>query len=296
MHNVIVVSGAFVSALLKVITDLPPLVQRIITASVLAPIFLVTFYSGGFLLTIIIIATLLGAFREWLHLIYRSGMVLWPPMIEYAGYGFITLSLLMVSMTDYHLAFLVLIFGVLFMAVSSHFYLEKGPRDVPQWLSIGLFYFGTAAISIQGLRYEGSLLSQKYEWAPLMILVALVWTTDIFAYIVGRAIGGKKLAPRISPNKTWAGLLGGMFFASIITGLLAFYWQLALWPWYFLIGLFIAFIAQMGDLFESYMKRRAGFKDSGHILPGHGGILDRIDGLLAAAPVFAIILYWMMSL
>ena len=117
-------------------------------------------------------------------------------------------------------------------------------------------------------------------------LLMVIWATDICAYLVGRTVGGPKLAPRISPGKTWSGLLGGVAGASLLGGfaaqaLGAGYWFAAA------VGGCLAVIGQVGDLFESALKRRAGVKDSGHLIPGHGGLLDRIDGLVFAAPVFA---------
>lgn len=118
-------------------------------------------------------------------------------------------------------------------------------------------------------------------WQPVLWAMLVTWSTDIFAYFAGRTIGGPKLAPRISPNKTWAGLAGGGIGAAIV-GIVAaqllslpaaFHWA----------GGMMALIAQGGDLYESAAKRRAGVKDSGTILPGHGGVLDRLDGLLPVA-------------
>jgi phosphatidate cytidylyltransferase len=119
-------------------------------------------------------------------------------------------------------------------------------------------------------------------------LLLVVWTTDIGAYFAGRSIGGPKLAPRISPGKTWAGLVGGMAAAGLVGGLLtalagAGFWLAAG------LGALLAAVAQAGDLFESRLKRHAGVKDSGHLIPGHGGLLDRIDGLVFAAPTFALV-------
>lgn len=117
---------------------------------------------------------------------------------------------------------------------------------------------------------------------------AVTWSTDIFAYFAGRAIGGPKLAPKISPNKTWAGLLGGMVGASFFGWAVAWYFELGspfIW-----IGATMGLVAQLGDLYESWEKRRAGIKDSGNIIPGHGGVLDRLDGLLAVAAVTVVML------
>jgi phosphatidate cytidylyltransferase len=127
-----------------------------------------------------------------------------------------------------------------------------------------------------------ALLSLSWVWEVLVFWVfAVTWATDIFAYFAGRAIGGPKLAPRISPNKTWAGLLGGMAGAGLLGWLVADQFEM---EWFFLwMGAPLGLVAQLGDLYESWEKRRAGVKDSGTLLPGHGGVLDRLDGLLAVA-------------
>jgi phosphatidate cytidylyltransferase len=115
--------------------------------------------------------------------------------------------------------------------------------------------------------------------------LAIVWATDIGAYFAGRAIGGPKLAPVISPNKTWAGLFGGMVLAGVAGGAITFFGHLPVLTYW--LAPLLAIAAQLGDLAESGMKRRAGVKDSGHILPGHGGLLDRIDGMLPVAILVA---------
>jgi phosphatidate cytidylyltransferase len=119
----------------------------------------------------------------------------------------------------------------------------------------------------------------------LLWVFVVTWSTDIGAFFAGRAIGGPKLAPAISPNKTIAGLVGGMTAAGILGAL----WValLALPPTLYWLAAPFAFAAQMGDLFESWLKRRAGVKDSGRILPGHGGALDRLDGLVVVASLTA---------
>ena len=117
--------------------------------------------------------------------------------------------------------------------------------------------------------------------------LALVWVTDIGAYFAGRAIGGPKLAPAISPNKTWAGLIGGVVAAALLGAAMHQAYGLPLRLT--LASPFLAVVAQAGDLFESWLKRRAGVKDSGNILPGHGGVLDRLDGLVPVAPIAAVL-------
>ena len=129
-----------------------------------------------------------------------------------------------------------------------------------------------------------ALLVLSWAWFGLVLWAMVVtWATDIGAYAAGRAIGGPKLAPAISPNKTWAGLAGGVAAAALFGWLVASLEILALGQPFLWLGGLMAVLAQAGDLYESWEKRRAGVKDSGAILPGHGGVLDRIDGLLPVA-------------
>jgi phosphatidate cytidylyltransferase len=144
----------------------------------------------------------------------------------------------------------------------------------------GTLYVGLPAFALIGL---------DWAWYPLVFWMFIVtWATDILAYFAGRSIGGPKLAPRISPNKTWAGLVGGVIGAGIL-GFAAAKW-LQLDAPFTSLGAPMGLVAQLGDLFESWVKRRAGVKDSGSILPGHGGVLDRLDGLLAVALATCLVL------
>jgi phosphatidate cytidylyltransferase len=142
-----------------------------------------------------------------------------------------------------------------------------------------MLYCGLPVLSLLLIRRQEEGLVYAF-WT-----MALVWVTDIGAYFAGRAIGGAKLAPAISPNKTWAGLFGGIVLAALFGILMHYAYGLALRLT--LASPALAVIAQAGDLYESWLKRRAGVKDSGNILPGHGGVLDRLDGLVPVAPVAA---------
>lgn len=142
-------------------------------------------------------------------------------------------------------------------------------------LGIGLLYVGLPAAGLMFLR------GQPDGMALTLWTLAIVWATDIGAYFCGRAIGGAKLAPRLSPNKTWAGLFGGMAGALLIGAVIVVAGGLP--RSCFLLAPLLAVLAQMGDLFESWLKRRAGVKDSGRLLPGHGGALDRLDGVVPVA-------------
>ncbi len=125
------------------------------------------------------------------------------------------------------------------------------------------------------------VMSWAVGFGLIFWVMIVTWATDIFAYFAGKTIGGPKLAPRISPAKTWAGLIGGAVGAGVCGWLAADFFALgAPFTW---LGVPMAVIAQGGDLYESWVKRRCGVKDSGTILPGHGGVLDRIDGLMAVS-------------
>jgi len=123
-------------------------------------------------------------------------------------------------------------------------------------------------------------------WQTLLWTLGIVWATDIGAYAAGRAIGGPKLLPRVSPKKTWAGLAGGVLSAALV-GAYAARWSGMGIAGLSLLSAGLAVVAQAGDLAESWVKRYFGVKDSSGIIPGHGGVLDRVDGLLAVAPVVA---------
>jgi phosphatidate cytidylyltransferase len=134
------------------------------------------------------------------------------------------------------------------------------------------------------------LLRTDNVWGvhAIMWLMLVVWATDTFAYFAGRIIGGPKLAPVLSPKKTWAGLLGGMAGAALVSAIYAAYF-LPSWAALAGVAAALAVVAQLGDIFESALKRRFNMKDSGNLIPGHGGILDRVDGLVVAGVVAAII-------
>ena len=150
------------------------------------------------------------------------------------------------------------------------------------WLAAGAVYIAVPCIAIIWLRSDAAVGRQTILW-----LFAVVWATDIGAYFAGRGIGGPKLAPRISPAKTWAGLLGGMVCAALVGAATALLLDLSRAVPLIVISGLLAVVAQAGDLLESMVKRRFGVKDSGHLIPGHGGVLDRLDGLLTAAPAVA---------
>jgi phosphatidate cytidylyltransferase len=166
--------------------------------------------------------------------------------------------------------------GVLWEWASLVFKLAAGPVSRGFWLAAGVGYVGVAALVLLILR------SEFFGREPVLILVAAVIATDIGAYAFGRTIGGPKIAPSISPSKTWAGLAGGMIGASAVLVAVVVSTEIGIESAAAAVaeGCLIAIVAQAGDFFESWMKRRAGVKDSGRLIPGHGGLFDRVDGLL----------------
>jgi phosphatidate cytidylyltransferase len=149
---------------------------------------------------------------------------------------------------------------------------------------LGIAYALGAVVALLWLRHQPQLGRQTVLW-----MVICVWATDIGAYVVGRSAGGAKLAPLVSPGKTWSGLIGGMAWAAVASAAVGWAFGAGETITLALIGAVLAVVDQLGDLLESAAKRRAGLKDSGSLIPGHGGLLDRIDGLAAVLVVVALL-------
>jgi phosphatidate cytidylyltransferase len=153
------------------------------------------------------------------------------------------------------------------------------------FMCFGVLYVLVPCLILVWLRNNGPHGLYFIVW-----FFVVIWSTDIGAYLFGKSIGGAKLAPKISPNKTWAGFFGGIS-SAVIVSLLFYYF---LYPMaglilFFLGCVIISIVGQIGDLFESWCKRRLGVKDSGKLIPGHGGILDRVDSLLLSTPIAGVV-------
>ncbi len=162
-------------------------------------------------------------------------------------------------------------------------YALGGFSKAGRWAIEGILYSGLALFSLLVLRDGSNGLLVAF------FLLFVVWATDIFAYFTGRALGGPKLWPRVSPKKTWSGAVGGLVLATVFGAGVAFVanaQDLMLWA---LLAAGLSVVSQAGDLLESAIKRRFDVKDSSKLIPGHGGIMDRIDGLVAAA-IFAVLI------
>jgi phosphatidate cytidylyltransferase len=155
----------------------------------------------------------------------------------------------------------------------------------PGWAAIGVVLIGLPAVALVWLRSLPEVGLSVMLW-----LLIVVWTTDGVAYLVGRRVGGPRLAPSISPGKTWSGLAGGVLGAGLASLIVASVLGSERLVHAAGLGAGFAVVAQLGDLAESMLKRRAGVKDSGSLIPGHGGVLDRVDGLLLTAPALSLLL------
>ena len=145
-------------------------------------------------------------------------------------------------------------------------------------------YVLAAVVALLWLRHQPEMGRETVIW-----MLACTWATDIGAYFVGASAGGPKLAPRISPSKTWSGLIGGMAWAAVASAATGLAFGLGSTFSLAAIGAVLAIVAQLCDLAESALKRSAGVKDSGGLIPGHGGLLDRVDGLLAVLVMVALV-------
>lgn len=265
--------------------------QRIITALILLPIALCGFFlleGSGFALFIGLVVSL-GAW-EWARL---AGFEAQPARVVYAV---LVAALLFVMHLVPGVAPWVLGAAVLWWGVATYLVLTY-PRTSEQWsgsapkLLIGLLILLPAW---QGLVFIKQL--PLGNWLIMAVMV-LVWGADIGAYFSGKAFGKRKLAPQVSPGKSWEGVYGGLALSLVITAVVGLVrdWSLGQMILGLLGAAIVVFISVVGDLTESMFKRKSGIKDSSNLLPGHGGVLDRIDSLTAAIPVFAVLL-WMAAL
>jgi phosphatidate cytidylyltransferase len=159
--------------------------------------------------------------------------------------------------------------------------ITKAAQNQKKWRLIGFAYIAIPIFSVIKIRF--------YDVDILFWMFAIIWSTDIFAFFAGRILGGPKLMPQISPNKTWSGLAGGVF-ASILIGLMSSLMFKGGVLFFIFFSALLSLVEQASDLFESKIKRIFGVKDSGNIIPGHGGVLDRLDGMMLTAPVVLILI------
>lgn len=202
----------------------------------------------------------------------------WEGIVVKDSFGNPGIALGLCSLIALLLLFVNPLYALIMMGLGALIASLIAPFGLRGWMAAGAVYIFLPLAALLMLR------AAEIGQALIIWLLLIVWATDIGAYAAGLTIGGPKLAPRISPKKTWAGLIGGMAAAGFVAGF-AGGWLGFTSPFLklFLIGALLAVVAQAGDLFESHLKRRFDVKDSSNLIPGHGGFLDRVDGLMAAA-------------
>lgn len=259
------------------------------SAAILMVVVLVILYFGGFSYTILMTAMAAAASYEWARMvsgsdskIHHKGMA--PLAAVVATFGVLSAGLVINPVTS--LYFLAALCFLLF----AFNYTQKGGSVRP--LVVGILYICFAACVMDWLR--NGTASGIYHTLTLLLIV---WASDIAAYFTGRTLGGPKLAPSISPKKTWSGFIGSSVGAGLVAGALACPWTVSYFgvetlggmgsTGYFIMGFVLAMFGQLGDLMISVFKRHFQIKDTGAMIPGHGGVLDRIDALVLVALIFA---------
>jgi phosphatidate cytidylyltransferase len=244
--------------------------MRVMAAAVLAPLAIAAAYVGGWLWAALVTLATVGLYVEWLTVVGGAQQT------RVVASGGVALALAGFCLAIGHIEASLLVLALGLAAVA----LLAPERRI--WVATGFGYAAAAEMASVLVR-----LDQTYGFAALMLILLVVWVTDIGGYFAGRGIGGPKLWPRVSPKKTWAGAIGGFAASLAVAGGFAAFGLGKTGP-LLLLGAVLSMASQLGDLFESAVKRRFGVKDSSHIIPGHGGLLDRLDGFVAAVVLAAI--------
>lgn len=270
----IVGSGGTVPPVASLMSLSAPLSRRIGSAAVMGPPALACVWFGGTPFALLLVAIVGILAWEWARLC-RAPMPAPGALVLGAC---LLAAMVAATQGDFLTAALILVAGaVVAFAISG----ANG------WLASGVVYLGGPVLALIWVR-------QDPEWGRIaaLWLLAVVWASDIGAYAAGSTLGGPRLAPRISPNKTWSGLCGGVASAAAVGAAIAALGTAGSPMRMMAVSAGIGLSAQMGDLAESWVKRRFGVKDVSGLIPGHGGMLDRVDGLLIAAMVTALIAVW----
>jgi phosphatidate cytidylyltransferase len=246
------------------------LLTRIIAALVLAPSAIAIAYAGGWLWAALVTLAATGLYVEWLTIVGAARQV----RVVAPGVTALVIAGFCLAWGRIDASLLVLALGFAAVALLS--------PERRHWTATGFFYAASAETAAVLVR-----LDQGSGFVALILVLLVVWVTDIGGYFAGRGIGGPKLWPRVSPKKTWAGAIGGFVASLVVAAGFAASGVGKTGP-LLLLGAVLSIASQLGDLFESAVKRRFGVKDSSHIIPGHGGLLDRLDGLVAAIVLAAI--------
>jgi phosphatidate cytidylyltransferase len=249
------------------------LALRVFSAAVLVPLVLVVTYFGGWLFVAFWAVAAFGILWEWHNLVFPARQA----SFLVSGGVVIAAAAVLAGMGRFGVAAIVVLIGVAAAAATS----TPGRR---LWAAGGMIYATAALAGPTLLRHDAGL-----GFVALIFLFAVVWSCDILGYFVGRAVGGPKLWPKVSPGKTWSGAIAGTVGAVGVGAATAYAAGIPNVPAIFAVALVLSVMSQAGDLFESALKRRFAAKDTGALIPGHGGLMDRLDGFLAAALAAALI-------
>jgi phosphatidate cytidylyltransferase len=246
------------------------LLMRIAAALVLAPLTIAAAYAGGWWWAALVTLAAIGLYLEWLTIVNTARETRTAVVGSFAT----AISGICLALGRLDAALVVLALGLVALIALA--------QQSRRWTLAGFLYAAAAQLASILVR-----LDRAEGLVALVLVLLVVWVTDIFGYFAGRSIGGPKLWPRVSPKKTWAGAIGG-FLASLVVAVGFAVAGFGKSSPLLLLGAILSIVAQLGDLFESAVKRRFGVKDSSHIIPGHGGLLDRLDGFVAAIVLAAI--------
>jgi phosphatidate cytidylyltransferase len=247
---------------------------RIVSGAVLATAAFAVAYAGIWPFSLFVLACALVLCWEWGHLVRRGASFDLGFFVHAAA---VTAAILLSAAGYVALAPAALAIAAIILLP---LYAGRGAR----LSALGVFYVGLPTVALLWIRSD-----EPYGFTALLFVLAIVWASDIAAYAAGRSIGGPKLAPRVSPNKTWAGLIGALLAGAATAAFFAWLEPEAQVTRLVIIGVALASIAQVGDLVESALKRAFGLKDASDLIPGHGGFMDRMDGLIAAAVMAAVL-------
>jgi len=248
------------------------LALRVGSAVVLAPLAIGVAYIGGWPFALFWGAAAIGVLWEWTSLV--AGADRWSVVMA----GAVSLALALALAHTHHL-----VAGIIVLAMGALAVAALAPSERRIWVACGIPYAGALGIAPIVLR------SDERGFLVIMLLFAIVWATDIAAYFAGRALGGPKLMPQVSPKKTWSGALAGIVAAILVAVAIARFAGLVGLVPIAILAVLLSVVAQAGDLFESALKRRFGAKDSSQLIPGHGGLMDRLDGFVVAALLAALV-------